>query len=433
MQAPQEPNDRLLGARAPTLAAHRARYPLPPAPRRGGREDVIAAVEHAGLLGRGGGWFPTGRKLAAVVRAAGRRHAPIVVVNGAEGEPASAKDATLLQQAPHLVLDGAQWAAAAVGASSVVVALDRTATTTARALEQALQERAGERSVPFELAVLPPRYVAGEEHALVSWINGGLAKPTYGRVYEAGVAGAPTLVDNVETLAHLAQIACFGPEWFRRIGTANEPGTMLCTVTGAVTRSRVVFEVPIGLSLGSLVRAAGGATEDPQAVLLGGYYGTWLARADLAGARLENGHLQPLGAGLGCGAVVVLGASSCGVVESARVLTWLAGESAGQCGPCVHGLAAIAGGMRDLATGHADAATIGRLHRWADQVEHRGACSFPDGAVRFLRSALRAFASDADAHARGVPCDAARRPPVLSVPPPRDARDPRQMTEAHWR
>jgi NADH:ubiquinone oxidoreductase subunit F (NADH-binding) len=410
----RRPDDRLLGARAASLAVHRAAYAPPPRPVRRGHAAVVAAVEAAGLQGRGGGWFPTGRKLAAVARGRGT---PVVVVNGMEGEPASAKDATLLQQAPHLVLDGAQWAAAAVGADAIVVAVERTATSTVGVLRAALAERAAEGGVPFELALLPGRYVAGEEHAIVSWINGGDAKPTYGRVYESGVAGRATLVDNAETLAHVAQIASFGADWFRRLGTADQPGTMLCTMSGAVARSRVVFEIPIGMSLGALVRAAGGTTEDPRAVLVGGYYGTWLARDELAAAVLTNADLRRRGASLGCGAVVVLGASSCGVAESARVLTWLAGESAGQCGPCVHGLASIAAAMRDLAAGRADRDAVARLRRWADQIEHRGACSFPDGAVRLLRSTLHAFASDVDAHARGAPCAVNRAPSILSLPP----------------
>src|SRR5439155_9954659 len=107
---------------------------------------------------------------------------------------------------------------------------------------------------------------------------------------------------------------------------------------------------------------------------------------------------RPLGAGLGCGVVAVLPPASCGVRETAGVMAWMAGESAGQCGPCEKGLPAIAGALGQLAGGVADASTVARLHRWAAQVEGRGGCSLPDGAVQFLRSALRVFAEDVRRH-----------------------------------
>jgi NADH:ubiquinone oxidoreductase subunit F (NADH-binding) len=151
-------------------------------------------------------------------------------------------------------------------------------------------------------------------------------------------------------------------------------------------------------------------------VLVGGYYGTWLDPAQADDAHLSNLDLRPLGASIGCGAVVVLPATACGVRETARVLTWMAGETAGQCGPCVNGLAAIAGAATDLADGRADLDTLRNLQRWAGQVEGRGACRFPDGAVRLLRSALSAFAADVRHHVQFGPCGGALASPVLPIP-----------------
>ncbi len=252
------------------LATHRQRYPAP----HGRPGEIIAAVERSGLRGRGGAGFPTGRKFAAVAERYRRR--PVVVANGAEGEPASAKDAFLLTRNPHLVLDGALLAATAVGASEVVVCIDRTQTSAQRAIRAAIAERC--RTEPsagiLRVAAIPHRYVAGEETALVHWLNGGEAKPTNTppRPFEAGVDGRATLVDNIETLAHVAQIVRWGPEWFRENGTADEPGTVLVTVSGAVERPGVL-EVPIGARLGSLVRSAGGSLPRAGAVLVGGYFG----------------------------------------------------------------------------------------------------------------------------------------------------------------
>jgi NADH:ubiquinone oxidoreductase subunit F (NADH-binding) len=403
---------------AMSLAQHRQQHACPVLPGRHPVESYIAAIEQSGLRGRGGAGFPTGRKLRTVSQGHSR---PVVVVNGSEGEPASGKDELLMTRAPHLVLDGALLAAAAIGAREVVVCIERVKTAAIRAIEHALHERAQAREPMVQVRVvdLPAKYVAGEETALVHLINGGEAKPTLTppRVFERGVAGRPTLVDNVETLCHLAQIIRWGPAWFRGQGTADEPGTMLLTLSGAVRRGGVC-EVPIGMSMHQLISSA-----EPQrgvsAVLLGGYYGTWISGADAQRATFDNACLRQIGCGLGCGAVIVLPDGACGLVESARVLSWLASETAGQCGPCVHGLAALAGGMSDLASGRATPSTVEDLQRWAGQIEGRGACSFPDGAVRLLRSAMRVFSADVARHLSHGPCEGARRPPVLDIPAPR--------------
>lgn len=407
---------RLLGAGGPhrplPLDVHRRTYPAPGAAGRPDRR-IIEAVERSGLRGRGGAGFPTGRKLAAVADGSGRA---VVVVNGSEGEPVSGKDRWLLSRAPHLVLDGAILAARAVGAREVSVAVERGSLGALRALERALDERRDEPSGHVvTVHGLPPRYVAGDESALVHWLDGGPAKPTTAppRPFERGVGGKPTLVSNVETLAHLAQIVRWGPDWFRREGTPEHPGTVLATVGGAVRHPGVV-EVGIGTPLVDLVRAAGGPTDGVQAILVGGYFGAWLPAADAAQASLSNESLRHHGAAIGCAAVTVLPRGACGVAESARVLAWFARESAGQCGSCVHGLKAIADGTDALLRPGAIGVT--HLERWAAMVEGRGACHLPTGAVRFLRSALRTFATDIAAHRHGRPCPGAHQPPILPIP-----------------
>jgi NADH:ubiquinone oxidoreductase subunit F (NADH-binding) len=393
------------------LARHRTVYPAPPRPGRP-LDGFVAAVERSGLRGRGGASFPTGTKLRAVRQ--GRR-TPVVVVNGSEGEPASAKDKLLLTAAPHLVLDGALLAAAAVGADEVVVCVDGGVEAALGAVERALLERRAEPAATVRLAALPSRYVAGEETALVHWLDGGPATPTGSRPFQRGVGGRPTLVDNVETLAHLAQVLRFGPEWFRQLGTAEQPGSALVTLSGAVAAPGV-YEAAVGTALGELVGASGGATQGVAAVLVGGYYGSWLGAGAAARAPLDNQSLRPLGAAMGCGAVVVLPDGACGVAETARVLAWLAGESAGQCGPCVFGLAAVARAVAELRDGRARPDTVEWLRRWAGQIEGRGACRLPDGAVRLLRSALDVFADDVRWHLHRGPCAAAGRPSALPVP-----------------
>jgi len=398
-----------------TLFEHRRR--AGPIPRRGRRAgvDIIDAVGRAGLRGKGGGAFPTAQKMEAVAAGPGR---PVVLVNGAEGEPASGKDKLLLTRAPHLVLDGALIAAAAVGAREVIVCVDRHAEGSLAAVQRALSERAAAEppSVSMRLVGVPSHYVSGEETALVQWLNGGEAKPTTpSKPYERGVGRRPTLVDNVETLAHVAQIHRWGPDWFRLVGTRAEPGSMLLTVSGAVVRPGV-YEVPVGASLGRVLQRAGAVEGDVSAVLVGGYFGTWLSAEQAMAAHLSCADLARLGGGLGAGVVVALPRDACGVVEAARVVSWLAASTAGQCGSCVHGLASLAGTAGAVAKGRAPRDAAMQLARWADQIEGRGACRLPDGAARFLRSSLATFQHEFDRHIRGADCADHRR--VLPLPSP---------------
>jgi NADH:ubiquinone oxidoreductase subunit F (NADH-binding) len=399
----------------PGLDAHFRRWGQLPA----GGPLLIDEVEQAGLRGRGGAQFPTATKLRTVAAA---RH-PVVVANGTEGEPASAKDKALLVNSPHLVLDGASIAADTVGADEVVVCVNRAASAAAQALRAAMEARSREGAdrAAFRLAPAPSHYVTGEESALVHWLNGGPAKPTFvpPRPFERGVGGRATLVNNVETLAHLALIARYGADWFRSLGSEDDPGTALVTLTGDISRPGV-YELPLGSPLAATLRAAGAGTE-MQAVLVGGYAGTWITGAAAAGARLDRASLGALGAVMGCGALTVLGPDSCGLRTTALVTRWLADQSAGQCGPCAYGLPAIAAAVEALVAGDRGHRRDHQLRRWLGMVEGRGACHHPDGAVRFVRSALTVFAAEIDGHRRHGPC----RAPAARLPLP--------GSEAAWR
>jgi NADH:ubiquinone oxidoreductase subunit F (NADH-binding) len=376
---------------------------------------LIAAVDRAGLLGRGGAGFPMARKLAAV---AARRGAKVVVANGVEAEPMSAKDRVLLSRAPHLVLDGAAAAAAAVGAREAIVCVPAGAPAVHAAVSDAVRERDWRR-LGVRVAAVPSRYLAGEETALVRHLDGGPLKPTFTppRPFERGVGRRPTLVQNVETLAHLALVARHGPSWFREVGWPTSPGTMLLTLAGAVDRPGVV-EVPGGTLLRDALALGGIEGRDIASVVVGGYFGAWLRAPDALSVALDERELTHHGAAVGAGVVVALPASACGVAELARVISWLAGQSARQCGPCANALPAIAGELERIATGRAEAGARGRVVRWAGMVRSRGACRHPDGAVRLVASALRTLDAELRDHERHGPCDACARPPVLATPTP---------------
>jgi NADH:ubiquinone oxidoreductase subunit F (NADH-binding) len=428
------------------IGGHLRVHGLLPEPRahRRGEPSVIAELEAAGLTGRGGGGYPLAAKIRAVRSASGRTRRPVVVVNGAESEPASRKDSVLLAKAPHLVLDGAQVVADAVGGREIIVWLHRGhggGPSGARtAVERAVAERDDRGMVrqPVRVVDGPARYVAGEASALARHLSGGEARPqtTPPRVSERGVGGRPTLVSNAETLAHAALIARHGADWFHQVGTPEEPGTLLITVFGAV-RSPGVLEAAAGTTLGALVHAVGALTAPPAAVLVGGYAGGWLRPTEAWPVPYSRAGLRSVGLAPGVGLVGVLPADRCVVVETARLVGWLAGESAGQCGPCLNGLPALAAGLRQLAgeVGRAVRATElpARLARWAGMVDGRGACHHPDGVAALVRSLLTHFADDVAAHADGRPCDAARTVPYLGYLPLPAPDSVARLDGALWR
>jgi NADH:ubiquinone oxidoreductase subunit F (NADH-binding) len=423
-QPPAPGELRLITSDRPlSLAEHIERYG--PAPLAGlGTAALITEVEHAGLTGRGGGAFPAARKMRAVADAS-LRHGKVrsgtgsvVVANGSESEPASSKDEVLLSHAPHLVLDGIALSAAAVGADQAYLCLSPRNPATARAVAAAVAERdhAGFSELPVTLIRTPDGYLSGQETALISALNGSHPLPTFipPRPAERGVHRRPTLVQNVETLAHIALIARFGATWFREVGTAGAPGSALVTVTGSVARAGV-REIPLGTPLGEVLRRSG-AFSGAQAVLTGGYFGTWLPLPAAWQVPVSEESMRGAGAALGPGVLAVLPGSACGLAETARVLGFLADHSARQCGPCRNGMPALADAMKQIAFGRPGRDVIGWIEQLSGLITSRGACHLPDGGAALARTALDVFAADLRAHLASGPCDRAYRPAALPIP-----------------
>jgi NADH:ubiquinone oxidoreductase subunit F (NADH-binding) len=338
--------------------------------------SVIAELESAGLRGRGGAAFPTAAKWRAVAERS--RGNAVIVVNGAEGEPRSMKDRFVMTQRTELVLDGAFIAARELRANRVVLYIGERHTAAGHSMLRALDRRPERERRLVSVALAPARYVAGAEAAAIHFIDEGVATPINVPPYpvERGVGGAPTLVQNVETLARVALLA-------RGLPAA---GTLI-TLAGAVARPGVV-EVAPETTIGEGLAGAGGMSEVPRAILVGGYFGRWLDTKDALAVPLSHGN------GLGCGVIGVLPASRCPVCEVAGIMRYLASESSAQCGPCFFGLRALAHACTNIATDASQPEDLSRLHRWASEVRGRGACKHPDGAAIFLSSALEVFARD---------------------------------------
>jgi NADH:ubiquinone oxidoreductase subunit F (NADH-binding) len=353
---------------------------LAPLPRVG--HGLVDAIERARLVGRGGASFPVATKWRAVEKRSHGR--AVVVVNGAEGEPQSKKDRFLMTTRPHLVLDGAFIAARVLRARRVILYVGERHSAARDSMLRALAQRSEpERSI-VSFAAAPSRYVAGAEAAIIHFLNDGIATPINIPPYpfERGVEGAPTLVQNVETLAHIATLA----------RTGEAPNTVLITLVGGVTRPGVL-EIDSRTTIAEAINQSGGLTEAARAVLVGGYFGSWMQPNEAWGLRLD-----PSASRLGCGVVGVLPSSRCAVCEVAAIMRYLAAESSAQCGPCFFGLRALADACTRLADQGSNPEVLRRLQRWSAEVHGRGACKHPDGAVMFLSSALQVFADEFATH-----------------------------------
>jgi NADH:ubiquinone oxidoreductase subunit F (NADH-binding) len=383
------------------LAAHVAR--LGPLPRGTDARDLVAAIESAALLGRGGAGSSVGRKWRALAERKGAQ--TVVVANGAEGEIASAKDRVLMAHRPHLVIDGAVLAAEAVGADEIVLYIGREHGPAVAAIRRALMERAD--AIPQEVRVVeaPVGYVAGEASAAVHYIDSGDARPTTTppRTSVRGVRGRATLVQNVESLAYAALIARFGAPWYRSVGRSITPGTALITVSGAVEVAGV-REIEIGTTVGEVATTAGASRALVRAVILGGYFGTWGSVDAAWDVPLDPAEMRERGLTFGCGMVGLLPTDRCGVEATAEIMDYMAGESAGQCGPCNFGLRGIADAAARVAQGTAGTTDMADIERWLSLVVGRGACHHPDGAAQLMASALDVFGEEFAYHARTGRC-----------------------------
>jgi len=374
-------------AEGPTLDAHRARYGPVPKVDLGALIDQVTRI---GLRGRGGAAFPFATKLTAAAQ--GRR--PVVVVNLSEGEPASAKDSALALRRPHLILDGAVATAHSLGARDVHVILPSDRAVPRQRFRQAMHER--DDGVRMLEHAADGRFVAGQSRAVIELMSGRPNLPVTAWAPEAidGHRGRPTLLSNAETWAQIGQLLHTGEEAYRQLGTAAEPGTTLLTFSrnGFVPEVR---EVPFGTPLRDVLPSfADGAT-----ALVGGFHGAWAPWETLAGTTVSVAGMAAAGLPLGAGIVHVLDPDACPLAFTSAVVDYLAGQSAGRCGPCVNGLPALADTIRGALHGREAAARVDQL---AQLLDRRGACAHPDGTVRMVRSMFAALPEEVVAHRMGT-------------------------------
>jgi NADH-quinone oxidoreductase subunit F len=366
---------------------------------------ALATVEAADVRGMGGAGFPAARKWAPVAEATGPAW---VICNGNEDEPGTFKDRFLLAETPHQVLEGALVAAAVVGAADVVVYVNprepdvpSTLRTAAAqwAAHPVLDALAGLIGGPVRLSVVESSglYVGGEETAVIASVEGNFPFPRSKPPFPAqqGVHGRPTVVNNVETLAHVTQVLGRGADWYRGQGRGAACGMKLFSLSGDV-RHPGLYELPMGVPLRELVLDHGGGPlggRELKAVVTGGPSNTLLTPADLD-VPLDFDSVRQRGARLGTGAMIVIGEGTSIVRTAAQYMAFFAAGSCGQCPPCRVGTRQVEALLRRIDAGTGTPADLAALENLVPLLAGSGRCGLVDGAVTMLDSSLRVFRAE---------------------------------------
>lgn len=352
------------------------------------RDEFLSRIEEHRVHGRGGAHFPSAIKIRSALASGGGGS---VIANAAEGEPSAAKDAALWQANPHLVLRGLFAVAKLTAAENVGVWVHEDSFATRNSIDEALNERHGGGigdSHTVRTYLSPHRYVSGEASAIINAVQGGPAIPKFfpkkSRAW--GEGNPPVLIFNTETLAHIGLLA----------GSRAQTGSGETTlITVLEPQRRVVGEVSSDLSFAELL----GDHREAEAVLLGGYGGQWATWQQIESLPVHEQAVREHGLSLGAGIIAPLPVQICGLVETARITEWMAGESAQQCGPCIYGLQWLAEDTAQLARGgKGTKAALRRMRERLPQLVKRGACAHPDGVVRMVNTALEVFADEITLH-----------------------------------
>jgi NADH:ubiquinone oxidoreductase subunit F (NADH-binding)/NADH:ubiquinone oxidoreductase subunit E len=362
-----------------------------------GSDAVWRLVNDSGLRGRGGAYFPVGTKWQTARNTeAGRK---VLLVNAEEGEPGIYKDRHLLEGDPHRVIEGIQIAALGMGATDIVIFLNGEAHLARERLLAALERSRGmgAERVPVEVRLGSGGYVLGEETALINVIHGQRSEPLSRPPFPAvsGLYASPTVINNVETLTNLPDIVLHGADWFRSVGTSQNPGTKLVSLGGAV-RQPGLYEVPLGTPLHSIIdECGGGATGELGSLLVGGPSGSILPPG-LLDTAFDVQPLQAVAGVLGAGGIVPLTADQCPVQAVRELTAYNSRESCGKCTPCREGTVRLLHMFDDLP--HADLETLSELN---DVLAFGSLCGLGQMAPNPIRALLRHFGELMAEHMHG--------------------------------
>jgi NADH:ubiquinone oxidoreductase subunit F (NADH-binding) len=382
-------------------------------------EEVIKEVSNAGLRGRGGAGFPTGKKWSFTGECAEEPH--YLVMNGGEDEPGSKKDRVLMENLPHLVIEGVILAAYAIGASKAYLYINANYEAAIKSITNALAEAKdagywGENvlgnnfSVGIEITPTPHNYVAGEDTAALEVIEGKKAWPRQKPPFPVtvGLFGKPTAVNNVETLANVPPILLHGADWYRGFGTADSSGTMIFSLNEDVNRPGI-YELPFGTPLRHLIEACGGGMKGGRkikAIMPAAPSSAFLA-PDKIDTPLDHNSMREAGSALGCGVVKLVPQGSCIVEEVLKISEFFTAECCGQCPACRMETNTLTSLLKKVQHGQGGQAILEQFGKILAFNRGKGFCNLISMPGPPIESALKLFPEDFAAHLSTGKCPAA--------------------------
>jgi NADH-quinone oxidoreductase subunit F len=376
----------------------------------GSAEDVVRIVSEAGLRGRGGAGFPTGKKWQLT------RAAPdeprYLVMNGGEDEPGSKKDRVLLETLPHLVIEGVILSAYAICARKAYLYINARYDAAIKSITDALVEAkaagywgenvlGSETSLDIEIVPAPHNYVAGEDTAALEVIEGKKPLPRQKPPFPVtvGLFGKPTAVNNVETLANVAPIMLNGSQWYRRFGTAESPGTMIFSLDDDVKRPGV-YELAFGTPLRYLIEECGGGLKSGKpikAIMPAAPSSAFLAPEKID-TPLDHDSMRGAGSSLGCGVVKLVSEGTCIVEEVLRIADFFTAESCGQCPACRMETNTLSMMLRKVQAGQGGKPMLEQFGKIIAFNKGKGFCNLIAMPGPPIESAIQLFPADFDAH-----------------------------------
>jgi len=381
-------------------------------------QEVIKVMQDSGLRGRGGAGFPTGNKweFTRVVEAPQK----YVICNADEGDPGAFMDRSIIESNPHAIIEAMAICGYAIGASKGFVYLRAEYPLAGERLQNAINE-ATERGLlgqnifgtnfSFELSIKygAGAFVCGEETALMRSIEGGRGEPTLKPPYpaESGLYGCPTVINNVETLANVAQIINNGAEWFNSIGTEDSKGTKVFALTGKINNSGLI-ELPMGTTIREIIYDIGGGIPNNKkfkAVQMGGPSGGCIPEAYLD-TPIDYKSLTELGAMMGSGGMIVVDEDTCMVNLAKFFLEFTKDESCGKCTPCRIGNTRILEILEKITKGNATMEDLDKLEELCHYVKSNSLCGLGQTSPNPVLSTLKYFKDEYIEHIRDHKCRA---------------------------
>jgi NADH-quinone oxidoreductase subunit F len=381
-------------------------------------EELVKIVSDAGLRGRGGAGFPTGKKWQFTREAAGEPR--YLVLNGGEDEPGSKKDRVLLENLPHLVLEGTILAAYAIDAAKAYLYINARYDAALKSIDDALAEAKAAGywgsnvlgsvfSLGIEVVAAPHNYVAGEDTAVLEVIEGKKPLPRQKPPFPVtvGLFGKPTSVNNVETLANVAPIVLKGADWYRKFGTAESSGTMIFSLNDDVNRPGV-YELPFGTPLRYLIEECGGGIKGGKKIkaIMPAAPSSAFLPVDKLDTPLDHKSMRDAGSALGCGVVKLVAEGSCIVEELVKIADFFAAESCGQCPACRMETNTLAMMTKKVQAGQGGPPILEQFGKILAFNKGKGFCNLIAMPGPPIESAIKLFPEDFEAHLSTGKCPA---------------------------